>query len=474
VFVAGLALGGGWWLMVDRAAPPAAAPARAEPASAAAAVVVVAPGQPAPAVTAVAPSRFQPPPASILGAASVGVPLAVAAVAPLAPVVAAVIAEPPPPPARLLPEATAGPAVAANRPATSAPAVMAQAPTAPQPTAPTVAMSALPGSAALPPAAAPSTAAPPAAALPAIAAPVAGAAALPSFDIVRVGSRGTAVVAGRAAPGATVSVLDNGAVIARVQADPSGQWVAIPAAPLPSGGQELTLAAGGDGAPETHGDTPVLLVVPDRPAIGQTAANPAPAHASQPSATQAMAVLVPPDASPRVLQKPAPEAGPADTLGLDVVDYDERGSIRFAGSGVPDSFVRLYIDDADIGEAAVDAQGHWGLAPTRPVAVGDHRLRLDDLGRAGQVMSRIEVPFQRAMLADNEVPDDHVVVQPRQNLWRIARHAYGHGVRYTLIFQANRDQIRNADLIYPGQVFVVPPPPAAAPPPSSTSSSQSR
>jgi nucleoid-associated protein YgaU len=29
-------------------------------------------------------------------------------------------------------------------------------------------------------------------------------------------------------------------------------------------------------------------------------------------------------------------------------------------------------------------------------------------------------------------------------------------VRYTIIYEANRDQIRNPRLIYPGQVFVVP------------------
>jgi len=50
-----------------------------------------------------------------------------------------------------------------------------------------------------------------------------------------------------------------------------------------------------------------------------------------------------------------------------------------------------------------------------------------------------------------------VVVQPGQNLWRLARSAYGTGVRYTVIYLANRDQIRDPRLIYPGQAFAVPP-----------------
>ncbi len=47
-------------------------------------------------------------------------------------------------------------------------------------------------------------------------------------------------------------------------------------------------------------------------------------------------------------------------------------------------------------------------------------------------------------------------MQPGQNLWRLARRAYGAGIRYTVIFLANRDQIRDARLIYPGQVFATP------------------
>ena len=48
------------------------------------------------------------------------------------------------------------------------------------------------------------------------------------------------------------------------------------------------------------------------------------------------------------------------------------------------------------------------------------------------------------------------MVQPGNSLWRIARRVYGEGVRHTLIFDANQDQIRDPDLIYPGQIFVVP------------------
>jgi nucleoid-associated protein YgaU len=49
-----------------------------------------------------------------------------------------------------------------------------------------------------------------------------------------------------------------------------------------------------------------------------------------------------------------------------------------------------------------------------------------------------------------------VTVQPGSTLWAIARDKYGDGVMYVRVYEANKERIRNPDLIYPGQVFVVP------------------
>jgi nucleoid-associated protein YgaU len=81
---------------------------------------------------------------------------------------------------------------------------------------------------------------------------------------------------------------------------------------------------------------------------------------------------------------------------------------------------------------------------------------VDQLAANGAVAARIELPFQRDQLPAGSVAEGRVVVQPGNNLWRLARSAYGRGIRYTVIFQANRDQIRNPNLIFPGQVFTIP------------------
>jgi nucleoid-associated protein YgaU len=51
---------------------------------------------------------------------------------------------------------------------------------------------------------------------------------------------------------------------------------------------------------------------------------------------------------------------------------------------------------------------------------------------------------------------DSVIIRKGDNLWRISRRMLGHGLHYTVIYEANRQQIRNPHLIYPGQIFDVP------------------
>ncbi|MFQ5940026.1 MAG: Ig-like domain-containing protein, partial [Alphaproteobacteria bacterium] len=86
----------------------------------------------------------------------------------------------------------------------------------------------------------------------------------PSFDIVRINPEGDTVIAGRAAPGAEVTIRDGGKVIGKVTADKRGEWVLVPAEPLPPGTRRLSLSAKlPDKAPVTS-ESEVVLVVPEK------------------------------------------------------------------------------------------------------------------------------------------------------------------------------------------------------------------
>ena len=86
---------------------------------------------------------------------------------------------------------------------------------------------------------------------------------LPGFDVVRINPSGDAVIAGRAEPGATVTLRDGRSVLGQVIADGRGEWVFVPEKPLQPGAHRLDLEMRmGDGA-TTRSTQEVLIVVPE-------------------------------------------------------------------------------------------------------------------------------------------------------------------------------------------------------------------
>ena len=115
-----------------------------------------------------------------------------------------------------------------------------------------------------------------------------------------------------------------------------------------------------------------------------------------------------------------------------------------------------YLDEKAVGQSAANDSGRWVISPSETVSPGLHRLRVDQIDEAGSVVARVETPFSRAELLTNLPDERFVIVQPGNSLWRIARRTYGDGFRYSVIYQSNADQIRDPDLIYPGQIFMLP------------------
>lgn len=286
----------------------------------------------------------------------------------------------------------------------------------------------------------------------------------PTFDIVRVDPQGSAVVAGRADPGAAVAILSDGAAFGQAKADTQGSWAFGPTEPLPPGSHALTLREHTLGGQDVAGLSTVLMVVPERAEVAATPTQPA---------QQPLAVLTTPGQAPRVLQTPAgePTAKPGQ-LGLGAVEYDAKGELRLSGTAPPGATLRVYEDNKPIGDVHASPEGSWTLVPGTQIPEGTHQLRLDQVGPNGKVVARVELPVRREPAEAAALAPGRVVVQPGSNLWRIAYHAYGHGIRYTIIFQANRSQIRDPNLIYPGQVFTIPPPSGDAATPASSNKSR--
>jgi nucleoid-associated protein YgaU len=233
-------------------------------------------------------------------------------------------------------------------------------------------------------------------------------------------------------------------------------------------------------------------------------AAPAPAAAAE-VAPSAPAALLVTDEGAKVLQ--AAQDMPPELVAnvtIDTITYTPEGAVQLAGRGTPERVVRLYLDNAPLSEVVISAAGDWAV--TLPdVAAGIYTLRADQLDAAGAVTSRFETPFKRETVealaaasageaeAEAGAPADAaagaetagevvaeaepaaeavgaaegeavaeavapvtVTVQPGFTLWQIASEQLGAGPRYVQVFEANKDQIRDPDLIYPGQVFAIP------------------
>jgi LysM domain len=272
----------------------------------------------------------------------------------------------------------------------------------------------------------------------------------PAFDVVRIAKDGRAVLAGRGPAKARITILDGDTPIAEAVADENGEWVALPDRPLAGGTRQLTLSALLPSGAWLTSEAPLLVLLPGADgAAGTRLAGAAPTVVRLAGAPRQPSLVL--------RSAGADAAGSPDALALGAIDYDELGNVVASGTAPPATTIRVYLDNRPIGDVTTK-DGSWRIVSSDQIPSGNYTLRIDQLGADSHVSARIEVPFARASASEIAAigPGDRVVIQPGNNLWRIARRAYGRGVLYTVIYRANADQIRDPDLIYPGQIFALP------------------
>ena len=336
---------------------------------------------------------------------------------------------------------------------------------------------------------------------------------VPSFDLVRVEPNGESVIAGRAAPGATIELMRGDQVHARGVADASGLFAIVPPA-LPPGSHQVVLQSIAPDGVRQRSPQSVTVVIdaaqkqrplvtltsPDQPTVVLSNPEP-PAPEPQVAQNPPEAPAKPEEPAPSAAQQQAnaapsaPAAQPAPRPEIKIVTVEaENGKLFVSGQSAPGATVRLYLNESLIAPGGAGADGKVSFSIGSGVRPGDYRIRLDDVDPvSGQVKSRAEVGFNvpvpvvaaapeppaapatstpsaQAQSAAKPATDTQVaaagtvvipnintaIISRGDNLWRISQRIYGSGYRYTVIYGANKEQIRNPNLIYPGQVFVLP------------------
>lgn len=228
----------------------------------------------------------------------------------------------------------------------------------------------------------------------------------------------------------------------------------------------------------------------------------------------------PVDETAQAQEQPPEQPSAVNTANVRIEAVEIDGSTIFvAGQSKPGSLMRVYANEILLGETATNPDGSFLVQVNRSLPVGDYLIRADLLSDNGSdVVMRAAVPFVREpgeKLAAIAVPpsvslpqtapdiqadstqtdaalvvpeslsvpatppaiddqanddsavqtqvqqplkaaDDSVIIRRGDTLWHISRRVYGQGIKYTTIYKANTDQIRDPDRIWPGQIFTVP------------------
>ncbi len=291
-----------------------------------------------------------------------------------------------------------------------------------------------------------------------------------TLDLVRVDKAGAVVIAGKAPAGQLVTIELDGETIAKVQADTHGAFVALFDLPPSSAPYVLTMLGTDAAGVQTRSDKRVVIAA--REVLQPNVATDTPAELPT---DEAPAVIITSDegvkvAQPAIIGNTAPEV--MDNVTLDLISYDSEGEVVLTGRSTPDQFVRVYVNDKPVKTETVAEDGTWQISLPE-VEAGRYTLRVDEIDDAGQVASRVETPFQKEFAQDvkrvassgdlgasqssgNLPTIQKVTIQPGATLWALAEANYGEGDLYMQIFNANKDFIRDPDLIYPGQIFTIP------------------
>nr|WP_319948853.1 LysM peptidoglycan-binding domain-containing protein [uncultured Shimia sp.] len=310
---------------------------------------------------------------------------------------------------------------------------------------------------------------------------------IPQFDVVRIEPDGSTLVAGQAAAKSDIVLLLDAVDLVTVTTDSAGKFVAFVAIPPSLEPQILALVQrheDGDVFSEqtviisptlvasTAEPTPTPIPAdPQSPALDQTTelkTSPTPETTPSPTVpTDAPAVILVDADGVKVVQPPrAASQGPEvmSTVALDSISYSDDGEVELAGRGRRDGSVRVYLDNTPITTSRIREDGNW-RTELPDVDTGVYTLRVDEVDAAGEVISRVETPFQRedqdtidtaTAAQDAQTRAEIITVQPGSTLWAIAKSQYGEGLYFVRVYEANKDRIRDPDLIYPGQIFDIP------------------
>jgi len=251
----------------------------------------------------------------------------------------------------------------------------------------------------------------------------------PSFDIAR--SRdGDLLITGRTIPNTTVYILKDEHDFAKETSDNNGEFVYIHKKKLPEGNAKFSMYIIDEDEKKIFSEQDIVFYI---------------SHEKG----KDIAVLVGGKGKPsKVLQ--APKNKYSNYFYLQNLDYDDQGNIVFTGIAKKNTVLQIYVDNNLVVSDKIESKTFTLSGKVEDFAERrQYTVRLDMILN-GKVHKRMTYKFTPEFF---EGKGNSYAVKCGDNLWNIAYSKYGKGSSYVVIFEGNKNQITNPDLIYPNQVF---------------------
>ncbi|MEM1284832.1 MAG: LysM peptidoglycan-binding domain-containing protein [Pseudomonadota bacterium] len=268
-------------------------------------------------------------------------------------------------------------------------------------------------------------------------------------------------IAGAAEPGTVIRLYQDNALLGETLAGDEGRYLYEGSLSAATG----TVTIRADALERGTANVVARAEVPfDMPGVEVAAATEAPTsdEASTESAPAEVAEQEAPAAETPAAEAPAvetqvtetavEEAPAADPQPVEVAEAEvasEEQAAPAESAAEPASTPDAPAAAQPVEQAATDQPAETTTTEPAPAPVTTEQASAEP-----QQSSQQQATPQRISVLDT----GRVIIRRGDNLWRLSRRVYGQGVRFTSIYDANRDQIRDPALIFPGQVFELPTP----------------
>jgi nucleoid-associated protein YgaU len=274
------------------------------------------------------------------------------------------------------------------------------------------------------------------------------------LEVVRVKPDGSLVIAGKGLPNSRIEIISNSKVIAVTNSDNIGDFVAVPEKQLKTGEYFLSFK-------QTTKDNKVIIAEKSV-AINVTGnQDDIPIVAIVDGKGKLNVKVI---QAPGIGEKEVPNQDNEKTnknlvkepqIKILAITHDSKvGQLVLSGIAYNGVQVNAGFTGKETSSTKIN-NGEWSLSIPGKLIVGKQKVFAVLLGKNGKVLSENSFVISGKSI-ENANGKTLIIVQKGDALWNIAYQRLGLGNRYVDIVELNKDKIRDPDLIYPQQLFIIP------------------